>query len=373
MNLEKRQSNERNLGIDFLKILCMLMIVVLHILGQGRVLDNTEFLSVNYTVAWLIEIGALCAVNCYALISGYVGLGAKHKYTGIAMLWLQVLFYNVVITLLMTTLRDDIPVGLSTYVKMFLPVITKPYWYFTEYFALFFVMPCYNCMIEHMPRNQLRMILTVIVVLFSVIPTMIESDLFDLVGGYSFVWLSLLYILGGYFRKYQVLEKICARKWIIVYIAAVIVTLGQKCSQEMFVYKVTGEITRSMGLCTYISPFMLIAAVALLGFFSQKMPKGVLSKVLPVLSASAFGVYLIHTHPLIYQYILNDRFIWVAGLSAIGMVMIVFLTAICIFSVCMTIDLARAYVVSKLHIKEILLRLELNLMEGRKNIEGTEV
>ena len=228
MNLEKRQSNERNLGIDFLKILCMLMIVVLHILGQGRVLDNTEFLSVNYTVAWLIEIGALCAVNCYALISGYVGLGAKHKYTGIAMLWLQVLFYNVVITLLVTTLRDDIPVGLSTYVKMFLPVTTKPYWYFTAYFALFFVMPCYNCMIEHMPRNQLRMILTVIVVLFSVVPTMIESDLFDLVGGYSFVWLSLLYILGGYFRKYHVLEN----KTLSYDSPVGLVASNQKCFEE---------------------------------------------------------------------------------------------------------------------------------------------
>lgn len=373
MGIEVIQVDKRYYGIDFLKVLCMLMIVVLHILGQGRVLDNTEFLSVNYTVAWLIEVGALCAVNCYALISGYVGLGSKHKYTGIAMLWLQVLLYNVVITLFMTTLRDDIPVGLSTYVKMFLPVTTKPYWYFTAYFALFFVMPCYNCIIEYMLHKQLRTILAVIVVLFSVIPTIVQSDLFDLVGGYSFVWLSLLYIMGGYFRKYHVLEKISARKWIIVYIVAVMITLGQKYLHEMFVFKLTGEITRSMSLCTYISPFMLIAAVALLGFFSQKTFKGVISKVLPVLSASAFGVYLIHSHPLIYQYILNDRFIWVAGLPAIRMVMTVFLTAICIFSVCMMIDLARAYVVSKLHIKEILLRLEINLMEGRKNIEGTKV
>lgn len=373
MGIEVIQVDERNYGVDFLKVLCMLLIVVLHILGQGRVLDNTEFLSVNYTVAWLIEIGALCAVNCYALISGYVGLGAKHKYTGIAMLWLQVLFYNVVITLLMTTLRNDIPVGLSTYVKMFMPVTTKPYWYFTAYFALFFVMPCYNCMIEHMPHKQLRTILAVVVVLFSVISTIVQSDLFDLVGGYSFIWLSLLYILGGYFKKYQVLEKISARKWVIVYFAAVIVTLGQKCLQEMFVYKLTGEIIRSMSLCTYISPFMLIAAVALLGFFSQKTFKGVISKVLPLLSASAFGVYLIHTHPLIYQNVLNDRFIWVAGLPVISMVSAVYLVAICIFSVCMVSDLVRSYVVSRLHIKEVLLRLEMNLMEGRKNIADTKV
>ena len=198
MKVVERQVGKRNYGIDFLKLLCMLMVVILHVLGQGRILDSVDFLSINYGMAWMMEIAALCAVNCYALISGYVGGGSKAKYTNLAMLWLQVLLYNVIITLLMIVGREDISGGIFTYVKMFFPVITKQYWYFTAYFALFFVMPCYNCVIENMEQKQLKKILIVLTILFSIIPTMLNRDIYEIARGYGFLWISLLYVLGGY-------------------------------------------------------------------------------------------------------------------------------------------------------------------------------
>jgi hypothetical protein len=54
----------------------MLMVVVLHILGQGGVLKTARPLSVEYEIAWFLEILCYCAVNCYALISGYAGSDA---------------------------------------------------------------------------------------------------------------------------------------------------------------------------------------------------------------------------------------------------------------------------------------------------------
>ena len=71
---------ERNYGIDLLRIVSMLMVVVLHVLGQGGVLKTSTPLSIGYSVAWILEIAAYCAVNCYALISGYVGVNSKFKY-----------------------------------------------------------------------------------------------------------------------------------------------------------------------------------------------------------------------------------------------------------------------------------------------------
>ena len=47
---------KRNIGIDLLKIVSMLMIVTLHMLGHGGVLDNMPPMSRCYQVAWLIEI-----------------------------------------------------------------------------------------------------------------------------------------------------------------------------------------------------------------------------------------------------------------------------------------------------------------------------
>lgn len=59
---------KRNIGIDLLKIVSMLMIVTLHMLGHGGVLDNMPPMSRCYQVAWLIEIACYGAVNCYALV-----------------------------------------------------------------------------------------------------------------------------------------------------------------------------------------------------------------------------------------------------------------------------------------------------------------
>lgn len=63
---------EKNYGIDALRMLAMFMVVILHILIQGGVLNASgRFLS-QYEAGWLLESVAFCAVDVYALISGYV-------------------------------------------------------------------------------------------------------------------------------------------------------------------------------------------------------------------------------------------------------------------------------------------------------------
>ena len=79
----KMLNKERNYGIDVLRMVSMFMVVVLHVLGRGGVLQATKDLSLNYWVSWSLEIAALCAVNCYAIISGYVGYGRKTKYSNL--------------------------------------------------------------------------------------------------------------------------------------------------------------------------------------------------------------------------------------------------------------------------------------------------
>lgn len=80
---------ERNYGIDLLRIVSMIGVMTLHILGHGGVLDNTKILSFNYDLAWLLEVCAYCAVDCFVLISGYVSVQARHKGSNIVLLWLK--------------------------------------------------------------------------------------------------------------------------------------------------------------------------------------------------------------------------------------------------------------------------------------------
>ena len=88
---------KRNIGIDALKILSMFMIVILHILGQGGILATLPQFSMRYNISWLIEIMCLCSVNCFAITSGYLSAEKKYTYKGILNLWLQVIFYSLVL------------------------------------------------------------------------------------------------------------------------------------------------------------------------------------------------------------------------------------------------------------------------------------
>ena len=44
---------ERNYGIDLLRIVSMMMVVLLHVLGQGGILDGSDPLTVKSETAWL--------------------------------------------------------------------------------------------------------------------------------------------------------------------------------------------------------------------------------------------------------------------------------------------------------------------------------
>ena len=58
---------QRNYGIDLLRMFSMLLVVILHTEGHGGVLEAAQGHSVYW--AYLPEAFAYCAVNCYALIS----------------------------------------------------------------------------------------------------------------------------------------------------------------------------------------------------------------------------------------------------------------------------------------------------------------
>ena len=209
---------ERNYGVDALRIISMGMVVILHILGQGGVLKNTSLFSANYFLCWLFEILAYGAVNCYALISGYVGIHSQQKYRNIFLLWFQVVFYTLGITLMFFIIKPEL-VGLKKVFQACFPVLTKRYWYFTAYFCLFFAIPILNFIVQNIDRKKLETAIFTGFILFSIFPTFTLKDQFLLNNGYSFLWLAYLYLIGGYISKYNVFKNISSQKLLVSFFA----------------------------------------------------------------------------------------------------------------------------------------------------------
>lgn len=348
---------DRNQGIDLLRNLSMFMVVMLHVLGVAGMLASVQGQTVKYESLKAIHIASMCAVNCYGLISGYVGHRSKFRISSIVTLWLQVFLYSAGFGVLFYVLLPG-QVGLKDVVKLCLPVLMQRYWYFTAYVALFFTMPLLNAAIENIPRRQFEISFGVLLCLLTVCQqSLIVNNTFGTNSGYSYLWLIILYCVGGYLGKYQVkFKKPAIAFWI--YLACVGVCWA---AQFVFTRMGIGSPGRLEG---YNSPFVFLMGVMLVILFADmKVPKW-LGKIVAFLAPASFGVYLIHLHPLVRNHILLDAFANLGNQPVWVLVPLAFVLTIGIYLVCSAVDLLRNYLFKLCKVKTILTCFEKKLFSN---------
>lgn len=347
----------RNYGIDSLRILSMLFVLLLHILKHGGILANLEKFSLAYNIAWFVEICAFCAVNCYALISGFFGYSSKQKYSNIINLYFQTAFYAVLATGIFYIMNPD-EIGKRAFIKAVFPFGFNVYWYFTAYFCMFFFMPFMNKILKVCDFKQLTGLVSASIIFFSIIPLIFKSDVYFTNNGYTVLWISVLYIIGGYIRKYELHKKISNIKCILLYFGAVLVTFGQKVITEYVKFIVNGQTVNEGLFIKYTSPTMVICAVSLLCLFAKVDFKDGMKKLTAIFSPFAFSVYLIHTAPFVWSKVMKNRFVTFAEFNPIVMILVVFATAIGIFALCSLIDFVRVQLFKMFRINELSVKIE---------------
>ena len=353
-------TGKRNYGVDGLRILAMYMIVFFHMQVHGGISSQIHQEANGYAAAGFMAIAAYCAVNCYALISGYVCVSARFKWSGILYLWLQVVFYGVLIA---CVLRIAMPQNIPGYAwkQGFLPVIHHNYWYYTAYFAMSFFIPLMNASLYAAPKRELGILMIAAVCLFSLFPTILQEDRFSLSNGYSVWWLIILYLLGGYIRLYGQECRffgLFARWGLLIYFCVTIavwllLTIIQMSGSSSAVVN-----TMKMDFwLRYDSPFMLLQACALLVWFAEAKPSESVSRWIEKAAPLTFGVYLIHDNPHVRENLIEGSFGWMAELNAGIYIFVLLGIALVIFAVCMLIDYLRLKLFRYLRIKEACQRL----------------
>lgn len=84
--------------------------------------------------------------------------------------------------------------------RAFFPVLFRQYWYVTAYFGMCLFIPFFNLLLERLTRRQAKVLALSLVLIFSLLPTLRQGDVFLTDNGYSVLWLSCLYLLGGILR-----------------------------------------------------------------------------------------------------------------------------------------------------------------------------
>lgn len=333
-------AHKRNYGVDLLRMTAMFMIVILHVLGQGGILSTCGTNPANSEAAWFLEIASFCAVNCYALISGYVGLYANYRYTNIITLWLRVVYYTIIITAAFAYFLPE-SIGITEWLNAIFPVTTTQYWYFTAYVFLFLFIPLLNKAVQSLNQIQLRTTLLGLFFTFSLIQTICQQDIFAANRNYSSLWLILLYLLGAYIKKYNSLKNISIPLAILGYISMIIVTWGLRILINYATLYFLGKQEWGEMFVRYTSPTILASAIFLLALYEKRNLQKWRKITIYLLAPSAFSVYLIHANPLIWTYIMKNRFADYAAMTPANMILSVLGTALAIYLFCTLVDLIR--------------------------------
>ena len=302
--------NKRSAGFDLLKILSMIMIIMLHLLGEGHgeVLKRLEPYSAGWFTMWGIEALCIVAVNCYVLISGYYLCELEFSWNRVKRICVQVWFYSAVIGMVLLCI-GRIELNLSNIFAIFFPLCNRTYWFASSYFGMLMLSPFINKLTASLSRDQHKRLIILVVCLFSVLGTVFpQSDTFQIGGGSGLVWLCVLYVIAAYIRRYGIRPVWNRRKWFLSYFALCLLIATSKFAISCVTKKILGNSIGTSIMYGYTSPLCLGAAVSLFMTFcgSTRFDRSnSVVKALLTLSKGTFGVYLIHDNPLIRPILWN--------------------------------------------------------------------
>ena len=348
----------RNSGIDLLRSIAMFMVVVLHVLNYGVEYESLPPFSINWGIAWFLEGASIVAVNIYAAISGYVLVDKKWKISRIINLWQEVFFYSVLSILILLVFTPN-SIGVEDIIKAFFPICSQQFWYFTAYFGMFWFIPILNWIINTLEFNKFQRLIWSLLIVFGFLPWISEvlgASSFGVQGGYTSLWLTILYMIGAGIKKYgfqifSINKQDFSKKWFggMALLCIVLIFLS-KVALSTITMSIFGKEILTGHFYSYLSPLVVMESVYLLCFFSKLKIKNY--KFWANLSKITFGVYLFHQTGAFYKFVWN-YFAKYRDTSALLFVGVVLGGALLIFVVCSFIEKIRCKLFDIFKVREI--------------------
>lgn len=299
VNCKKRASN-----IELLRIISMLMVTILH----ATVITEDFTRNSNYYLCFLLRAFCFVAVNVFIIITGYFMVTSGFKLKKLLVLWGEVFFYSVGLSILSMLLNlQSVTVG--DLVGSIFPVLHQEYWFITFYILLYLMSPIINIAIQKLTENQLGATVFCAVLLFSVMPTFfrpITTNAFEIDNGYSILWFIVLYIIGAYIRLYGNPQKGFGI-YFARYVLFTLITFVFKWTIEIITVSVLGESVLVLDFFQYNSFTVLLASVFLfMAFLNLEIKNEHIEKIIIYISPCSLACYLIHLNPNFRYWLWDD-------------------------------------------------------------------
>lgn len=367
----------RNLSIDFLRIISMYAICVCHLIAHGGLIcsDASQLQNISLT---FLKFATLWHVNCFALASGYIYISKEFKLNRIFKIWGLTLFYSVILTGIMMIFYPDTVSWKSLFVSFF-PLATNQYWYVTAYAQMFLLIPVFNVALRKTSEGDIAKLLQILALLFcvlSLIPKLGRNFNVTIIkNGYSPVWLSYLYCIGGYWKLYGLtsLFKNGYFEHIKMPDAAFHMTKSAKTQFFLFCSLVVlasllkisfNSSSLSARLEAYTCPLIFVNALIVMNMcLSHSFIR--IERYICFLAPLAFSVYLIHDNNWIRELLIQRASIIIDCFPPLLCVPAVLLAGFALFSLCAGVDFIRRnlFLLFKRHTSSFFIRLKQRFLE----------
>lgn len=355
--MKRRSSN-----LELLRILSMFMIVVHHFAFHGtfdfKTITNTNQGALLATL--ILESFGKVGVAIFVLIGAYFLVEKNFSFKRVMNLVILTSFYSIIIYIILRVLKFGIPNDYS-WTKIIFPYpIPTNYWFVTSYIVMLLSMPMLNIVIRNINQRKHIYILLFLTVFIVVIP-----DLYSYFPGKMDIWIGqfgatdatyfiYLYFIASYFRLYS--SKL-TRKWeywlILVVIGNILLFISY--SLPLFISDATHNyLNYSQLMIGQNSTVITMVAVSIFMLFVNiNMGK---VRCINYISASMFGVYLLHENsflrPIIWNYINNNRFTTFTSMIINGLKY-----SFLIFIICILIDIVFRRILFEKKINNLSLKL----------------
>ena len=374
LNKQAKKHNDRlgrNSNIELFRIVLMFFIVAHHFsLHSGFSEIKLENSLNKYIADCLLVLGTI-GINGYILITGYYMIQSKMTVKKILKLIGQVWFYSVSIFIIFAVfIRPEGSVGIKDMIKYVFPILFYKYWFATTYVIILILSPFINEYLNSIGKKKFLKLIATCLIMWCLIPTIINAAF----AGSRLVWCIVMYSVGGYIRLYCNVQQINRKKHILG-----LVFSGMALFSSVILLNFIGEtlkIEKFVAYSAYFSGYnniiiALISIELLFAFISMK-PK--YNKIINFIAGATFGVYLIHEHELVYQYLWVDFLKTPIYYQRNNFVLYAFITIILVYLVCTIIDLIRQYTIEPIWMG-IIERIEHSkyVPWGKNKIEKIEV
>ena len=119
---------KRKANIELLRLIAMMMVVTIHYIGRGHILENVQMFSGDYFLFNFWNSVIVMAVNLFVIISGYFLIESRIRVQKLIDIVIEVFIWSLGIYIVLT-LTGFVPFSLVGLVKSAFPILTKQYWF----------------------------------------------------------------------------------------------------------------------------------------------------------------------------------------------------------------------------------------------------